>query len=50
MVLIYSGLVMAVLGLLRIRFAVRFWRRMQWVAWLYIAVVVVSAALRVLVF
>lgn len=31
------------LGVLRIPFAVRFWQRAQWVAWAYIAVVIVSA-------
>lgn len=45
-VLLVSGLLMAALGLLRVRFAVRFWRRMQWLAWAYIGVVVLSAAMR----
>ena len=34
---------MALLGLVRVPFAVRFWRKMQWVAWVYIAVVIASA-------
>ena len=34
---------MALLGLVRVPFAVRFWRRMQWVAWVYVAVVIASA-------
>jgi len=34
---------MALLGLMRVPFAVRLWRRMQWLAWVYIAVVVIAA-------
>jgi hypothetical protein len=34
---------MAVLGFVRIPFAVRFWRKLQWVAWVYVAVVIFSA-------
>lgn len=38
-----AGVLMALLGVLRFPFAVRFWRRMQWLAWVYIAVLVLSA-------
>jgi hypothetical protein len=38
-----AGVAMALLGFVRVPFAVRFWRRMQWVAWVYIAVVILSA-------
>ncbi len=41
--LLAAGALMALLGVVRVPFAVRFWRRMQWVAWVYIAVVVLSA-------
>lgn len=41
--LLLAGVLMAGMGVLRIPFAVRFWRKMQWVAWVYIAVVVLSA-------
>jgi hypothetical protein len=34
---------MALLGLVRVPFAVRFWRRMQWLMWVYLAVVVAAA-------
>jgi hypothetical protein len=34
---------MALLGVLRFPFAVRFWRRMQWLPWLYVVVLVLSA-------
>lgn len=36
-------LFVAFLGLLRVPFAVRFWRRMQWLLWVYFAVVVLAA-------
>ena len=42
-VLLFAGVLMAALGFLRVPFAVRFWRKLQWVAWVYIAVVVLSA-------
>ncbi|MGE0540380.1 MAG: hypothetical protein AB7R89_09370 [Dehalococcoidia bacterium] len=42
-VLMLVGVVMALLGVVRVPFAVRFWRRMQWVAWVYVAVVLLSA-------
>jgi len=35
--------IMALLGLVRVPFAVRFWRRMQWLMWVYLAVVVAAA-------
>lgn len=38
-----AGVVMALLGLVRVPFAVRFWSRLQWVAWVYVAVVILSA-------
>ena len=41
--LLFAGMLMALLGILRVPFAVRFWRKLQWVAWVYIAVVVLSA-------
>jgi hypothetical protein len=37
------GVVMALLGFVRVPFAVRFWQRMQWVAWVYVTVVLLSA-------
>lgn len=40
---------MAALGVVRVPFAVRFWRRLQWVAFVYVAVVVASAVLRLTV-
>jgi hypothetical protein len=42
-VMMLAGVVMALLGVVRVPFAVRFWRRLQWVAWVYIAVVLLSA-------
>ena len=36
-------LFVAFLGLLRVPFAVRFWRRMQWLLWVYFAAVVLAA-------
>ena len=42
-VMMLVGVVMALLGFVRVPFAVRFWRRMQWLAWVYIAVVLLSA-------
>ena len=42
-VMFIAALLVAAMGVLRVPFAVRFWRRMQWVAWVYIAVVVLSA-------
>jgi hypothetical protein len=36
-------LIVAMLGLMRVPFAVRFWRRMQWVLWVYFIVVVLAA-------
>lgn len=42
-VLLLVGVVMALLGIVRVPFAVRFWRRMQWVAWVYVVVVLFSA-------
>ncbi len=41
--LLLAGVLMALLGVIRVPFAVRFWRKLQWVAWVYIAVVVLSA-------
>jgi hypothetical protein len=38
-----AGVLMALLGVLRFPFAVRFWQRMQWVAWVYVVVLVFSA-------
>lgn len=42
-VLFVAGLFVAFLGLIRVPFAVRFWRRLQWVAWVYMVVLVLSA-------
>jgi hypothetical protein len=42
-VLMLVGVVMALLGVVRVPFAVRFWQRMQWVAWVYVTVVLLSA-------
>jgi hypothetical protein len=42
-VLMLAGVVMALLGIVRVPFAVRFWRRLQWVAWVYVVVVLLSA-------
>ena len=42
-VMMLAGVVMALLGAVRVPFAVRFWQRLQWVAWVYIAVVLLSA-------
>jgi hypothetical protein len=41
--LFVAFLVVAMLGLLRVPFAVRFWRRMQWLLWVYFIVVVLAA-------
>jgi hypothetical protein len=41
--LFVAFLIVAVLGLLRVPFAVRFWRRMQWLLWVYFIVVVLAA-------
>src|SRR5687767_11802915 len=46
--LILSGLLMAVLGILRVGFARRFWTKMQWVAFTYIAIILMLAAVRTL--
>jgi uncharacterized membrane protein YcjF (UPF0283 family) len=46
-VLLLAGAAMAVLGLLRVPFARRFWRRAQWVAWAYIGVMVTLALVRI---
>jgi hypothetical protein len=40
------ALIMAVLGVLRVRFAVRFWRQMERVAWVWIIVMVGGALYR----
>lgn len=37
------GAVMACLGWLRIGFAVRFWRKVMWIGWLYVALVLFGA-------
>ena len=42
-VLMLAGVVMALLGVVRVPFAVRFWQRLQWVAWVYVVVVLLSA-------
>lgn len=42
-VMMLAAVAMAVLGFVRVPFAVRFWRRLQWVAWVYVAVVILSA-------
>jgi len=42
-VLFLGFVLMALLGLVRVPFAVRFWRRMQWLMWVYLAVVVAAA-------
>ena len=39
-----AAVLMAALGVLRVPFAVRFWRRAEWVAWVWIAVMVLGAA------
>lgn len=41
--LFLSGAIMVLLGVFRVGFAVRFWQRMQWLAWVYVAVMIVSA-------
>jgi hypothetical protein len=43
LLLMLSGLLMAGLAFLRVPFAVRFWRKLYWIGWLYVAVVVLSA-------
>jgi hypothetical protein len=42
-VLMLAGVVMALLGIVRVPFALRFWQRLQWVAWVYVVVVLLSA-------
>jgi len=34
---------MAVLAIVRVPFAVRFWRRTYWLGWVYVALVVAAA-------
>jgi hypothetical protein len=40
---ILAGLIMAGLGVLRVPFAVRLMRRLYWLGWIYVVVVVLSA-------
>jgi len=44
--MILSGLLMAALGVFRVPFALRFWRKLQWVAFTYIAIILMLAAVR----
>lgn len=46
-IMILSAVAMAVLGLFRVPFAIRFWRRAQVAAFAYIAVILVLAAYRI---
>lgn len=43
-ILILAGLLMVGLAVARVPFAVRFMRRLYWLGWVYVAVVLLSAA------
>jgi hypothetical protein len=45
-VILVLALIMAVLGVLRFRFAVRFWRKMERIAWVWIIVMIGGALYR----
>jgi hypothetical protein len=45
-VLLVAAMIMAVLGVLRFRFAVAFWRKMERVIWVWIVVMVGGALYR----